>query len=112
MNKITGTKITDETEHIRQSVADILLTQIGSRIQRREYGSYIPLLIDRPINPVLLLQLSGAAVMALKKWEPRLQVTAFKPKVSDGAITATLIANQINTNKNFTLDNLLLGNKK
>ncbi|MBN6079898.1 GPW/gp25 family protein [Aggregatibacter actinomycetemcomitans] len=112
MNKLTGTKITDEAEHIRQSVADILLTQIGSRVQRREYGSYIPLLIDRPINPVLLLQLSGAAVMALKKWEPRLQVTAFKPKVSEGAITATLIAHQTNTNKNFTFDDLLLGNKK
>ena len=50
--------------------------------------------------------------MALKKWEPRLQVTAFKPQVTNGAITATLMANQINTNKNLTLDNLLLGSKK
>lgn len=111
MNKHTGTTLS-EIEHIKQSVADILLTPIGSRIQRREYGSYIPLLIDRPINPALLLQLSSAAVMALKKWEPRLQVTAFRPRVDGGKITATLKAQQINTNKNFTLDDLLIGGKK
>ncbi|WP_032092097.1 hypothetical protein [Necropsobacter rosorum] len=32
MNRITGKIITDENEHIKQSVADILLTQIGTRI--------------------------------------------------------------------------------
>ena len=55
MNRFTGEKITDETAHIKQSIADILLTPIGSRIQRRDYGSRIPELIDRPMNHALLL---------------------------------------------------------
>ena len=42
MNRFTGEKITSETEHIKQSIADILLTPIGSRLQRRDYGSRIP----------------------------------------------------------------------
>ena len=51
MNRFTGEKITNETAHIKQSIADILLTPIGSRIQRRDYGSRMPELIDRPMNP-------------------------------------------------------------
>ncbi len=38
MNRDTGKAIT-ETDHLRQSVRDILLTPQGSRLARREYGS-------------------------------------------------------------------------
>lgn len=78
MNRKDGTLIQDETAHIRQSVADILLTPIGSRVMRRAYGSQLFELIDRPTNMALALQLSAASVMALKKWEPRIEVTRFK----------------------------------
>lgn len=77
MNKTNGTVILDEQAHIRQSISDILMTAIGSRLQRREYGSIIPFLIDQPINHQLLLQLSAASVIALKKWEPRINITKF-----------------------------------
>lgn len=78
MNRQTGLTIADETAHIRQSVADILLTPIGTRIMRRDYGSQLFELIDRPVSTALALQLSAASVMALKKWEPRIEVTRFK----------------------------------
>jgi hypothetical protein len=38
MNSATGKAITD-TEHLNQSVKDILITPQGSLIARREYGS-------------------------------------------------------------------------
>jgi phage baseplate assembly protein W len=38
MNSQTGLSIS-EVEHIRQSVRDILVTPVGSRVMRREYGS-------------------------------------------------------------------------
>ena len=41
MNSQTGLSIS-EVEHIRQSVRDILVTPIGSRVMRREYGSADP----------------------------------------------------------------------
>ncbi|MDE4029516.1 GPW/gp25 family protein, partial [Glaesserella parasuis] len=39
MNRNTGLTISDESEHIKQSIADILLTAKGSRVMRRTYGS-------------------------------------------------------------------------
>ncbi|CAH3655917.1 hypothetical protein AI2799V1_1418 [Enterobacter cloacae] len=71
MSQSNGKSITD-TEHLRQSVRDILLTPQGSRIARREYGSLLSVLIDQPQNPALRLQIMSAVYMALNRWEPRL----------------------------------------
>ncbi|MBR7309711.1 baseplate assembly protein, partial [Klebsiella pneumoniae] len=45
MNSQTGLSIS-EVEHIRQSVRDILVTPVGSRVMRREYGSLLSQMID------------------------------------------------------------------
>lgn len=59
MNSQTGLSIS-EAEHIRQSVRDILVTPIGSRVMRREYGSLLAAMIDRPQSPALRLQIMAA----------------------------------------------------
>ena len=46
MNSQTGLSIS-EVEHIRQSVRDILVTPVGSRVMRREYGSLLSALYGR-----------------------------------------------------------------
>ena len=74
MNRSSGKKIGDETDHIRQSIRDILTTPIGTRVKRREYGSLLPSLIDQPGNPSNRLRLMSATVMAIIKWEPRVIV--------------------------------------
>ena len=74
MNRITGRRIDDEANHIRQSIGDILTTPIGSRIKRRDYGSLLPSLIDQPGNAANRLRLMSATIMALIKWEPRISV--------------------------------------
>ncbi|KKJ35272.1 GPW/gp25 family protein [Enterobacter hormaechei] len=71
MSQSNGKAITD-TDHLRQSVRDILLTPQGSRVVRREYGSLLSVLIDQPQNPALRLQIMSAVYMALSRWEPRL----------------------------------------
>ncbi|EBU7701982.1 baseplate assembly protein [Salmonella enterica subsp. enterica serovar Agama] len=71
MSQSNGKAITD-TDHLRQSVRDILLTPQGSRIARREYGSLLSTLIDQPQNPALRLQIMSAVYVALNRWEPRL----------------------------------------
>ncbi|WP_236874447.1 GPW/gp25 family protein [Citrobacter portucalensis] len=75
MNRNTGLGITD-TEHISQSMRDILLTPVGSRVMRREYGSLLSALIDMPQNPALRLQIMVACYSAIQKWEPRIRLTA------------------------------------
>ncbi|EFB5211952.1 GPW/gp25 family protein [Citrobacter freundii] len=71
MSRNDGQAISD-TEHLRQSVRDILLTPQGSRLARREYGSLLSALIDQPQNPALRLQIMAAVYVALNRWEPRL----------------------------------------
>ena len=73
MSQRSGKAITD-TDHLRQSVRDILLTPQGSRVARREYGSLLSVLIDQPQNPALRLQIMSAVYMALSRWEPRLSL--------------------------------------
>lgn len=72
MNAATG-KPMEGIAHIRQSVAKILTTPIGSRIMRRDFGSLLPELIDAPINPRTRLQIMAATATAVIKWEPRIR---------------------------------------
>lgn len=71
MHRATGLWTADKLEHIRQSLHDIFTTPIGSRIQRRDYGSHLFDLIDAPMNPANRLRLAAALVDAASRWEPR-----------------------------------------
>jgi phage baseplate assembly protein W len=81
MDTTTGSVITD-TRHLQQSIADILFTPLGSRVQRRDYGSNLPGLIDRPFNSVTRMQVQVAVVTALRQWEPRISLS--KVDILDG----------------------------
>lgn len=73
MNSRTGRTVTD-MDHINQSVKDILTTPIGSRIERRDYGSFLFLLLDNPHNAATRLRVIAATVIALNQWEPRIKL--------------------------------------
>ena len=75
MSETTG-RLLPLTEHVRQSIRNILFTAVGTRVQREEYGSLLPLLMDAPLNEITLLRCNAAVVLALAKWEPRLVITA------------------------------------
>lgn len=98
MNSQTGLSIS-EVEHIRQSVRDILVTPVGSRVIRREYGSLLSALIDQPQTPALRLQIMAACYSAILKWEPGVSLTTitFERSETDGGlyvdITGTRSAN-------------------
>ena len=70
LSAATGGKISD-MDHIRQSIAKILTTPIGSRVMRRDFGSMIPQLIDQPFDGKTRMRLMAASVMAIVRWEPR-----------------------------------------
>ena len=90
MNRDTG-KVITETDHLRQSVRDILLTPQGSRLARREYGSLLSSLIDQPQNRALRLQIMSAVYVALQRWEPRLQLDTITINSSmDGSMVIEL----------------------
>lgn len=74
MDARTG-RVLEGEAHLRQSIADILTTPIGSRVMRRDYGSLLPELIDQPFNGATRTKLYGATATALMRWEPRLRLT-------------------------------------
>ncbi|WP_295044721.1 GPW/gp25 family protein [uncultured Paracoccus sp.] len=74
MDANTG-KTLDGLDHLRQSIRDILTTPIGSRVMRREYGSRLYELVDRPMNGETMAELRMATVEALARWEPRVSIT-------------------------------------
>lgn len=75
MNAETGRELTG-LEHLKQSIADILNTPIGSRVMRRDYGSRLFELIDAPINRGTVVDIVAETAEALMKWEDRLVVSA------------------------------------
>ncbi|EKQ0495914.1 GPW/gp25 family protein [Salmonella enterica] len=96
MSQSNGKAITD-TDHLRQSVRDILLTPQGSRIARREYGSLLSTLIDRPQNPALRLQIMSAIYVALSRWEPRLTLDSITISSNfDGSMVVELTGQRNN----------------
>ena len=62
-------------EHLRQSIADIITTPIGTRVMRRDYGSLVPSLIDAPQNNATTVRLYSAITSALMRWEPRVRLS-------------------------------------
>lgn len=92
MNATTGKALLG-IAHIEQSIRDILLTPVGSRIMRRDYGSLVIDLIDHPINNITTLQLYASVAMALAQWEPRIELNNISQTVdssSPGQMTITL----------------------
>ena len=75
MDARTGKAISGNA-HLAQSIADILTTPLGSRVMRRDYGSLLFDLIDQPITGATRMLLRAATAMALRRWEPRLRLTA------------------------------------
>ncbi|ADJ62413.1 oxidoreductase [Herbaspirillum seropedicae] len=90
MNASTGRSMT-LLEHIRQSVRDILMTPLGTRIYRRHYGSEIPELIDQPLNGVTILRIYAAVAYRLALWEPRISLSSVTlNRDATGAVSVVL----------------------
>lgn len=97
MSRNDGQAIAD-TDHLRQSVRDILLTPQGSRLARREYGSLLSALIDQPQNPALHLQIMSAVYVALNRWEPRLTLDSITINGNfDGSMVVELTGHSNNS---------------
>lgn len=86
LNADTGQQLSD-LDHIHQSIAKILTTPIGTRVMRRDFGSMIPELIDKPLNGKTRMQVLAASVMAISAWEPRVDLSSILLMTGDDATT-------------------------
>lgn len=77
VNRFTAEPLTD-FDHVRQSIGVIMTTPVGSRVMRREFGSELFDLIDRPMTDRVILAIYAAAVIAVARWEPRYAITGIR----------------------------------
>lgn len=103
----------DGMDHLRQSVRDILITPLGSRVMRRDYGSGLFELIDANLTPLTLALIYAATVDALRKWEPRLRVTrvqaeALPEELEAGRIEIILEGQYLPDGQEIRLDGVVL----
>ena len=102
MNSRTGHAMT-RLAHIRQSLADILTTPIGSRVMRRDYGSEVPELIDQPLNGATVLRIYAATAHAVLRWERRIALTGVQLQRGDDG-QATLLLDGVTNEQSVQLD--------
>ncbi|BCU54054.1 GPW/gp25 family protein [Enterobacter kobei] len=98
-----GRTITD-TDHISQSLNDILRTPVGSRVMRRDYGSLLAAMIDQPQTPALELQIMVACYVAILKWEPRITLSAVATeRQAGGKMIVNLTGQHADTGESLSL---------
>lgn len=108
MDKITGTPLSG-LAHLRQSIADILTTPIGSRVMRRDYGSRLFSRIDAPITGELIAEIYADVVEALFNYEPRIEVLSVSVvSVSGGQIVLDLECKYLPTGESIKFENLTI----
>lgn len=64
--------------HCVQSIRRILMTAIGERLWRREFGSMVPTLQDRSANARTIMAIYAAVADALRKWEPGFRLRSLR----------------------------------
>jgi len=102
-------KALEGIEHLKQSIVDILTTPIGSRIMRRDYGSRLLELVDRPINRDFTLEIYAATAEALQKWEKRFKLEKVKiTEVKEGKVTISLEGVYLPNGKNVNFSGIII----
>lgn len=92
IDRVTGRPLTEDYLHVIQSIKVIFTTAFGERVMRRDFGSDIPRLIDRPGTQDRIVDVIIAAAKALRDWEPRFQIRSTSIDVAgpDGVFEITI----------------------
>lgn len=65
-------------EKLRDNVVHILLTGLGERVMRRDYGAGLRQLLHEPVSDALLSVVQHQVIKAIAQGEPRVEVTSLK----------------------------------
>lgn len=108
MHRDTGAHLSG-TEHIRQSVQDILSTPLKTRRMLMDYGSELPDLVDYPDDKSTAIRVVMATAVALARWEPRISIDAVSVlQAGGGRISISIQATDIETHLPVVLENIAL----
>lgn len=83
-------KKAEDSELIRQSIIQILLTERGERLMRPTYGSSLMSRVFDNNDEILKSMLQAEVFAAIGKWEPRAIVRSVDTVQKDTTITVTV----------------------
>lgn len=90
MDRHTGAALSG-VEHLRQSIADILTTPVGSRRMRLAYGCQLRRFVDMPVTAGWKSAVQAEVAHALNLWEPRFKLKSVRvTAVLNGVISFQL----------------------
>ncbi len=78
INSEGGVAVESGPKKLRDNVVHILLTGLGERVMRREYGGGLRQLVHDPVNQVLLSVVQHQLLKAIAQHEPRVEVTSVR----------------------------------
>lgn len=99
------------TDYLAEAIVDVLLTPIGSRVGRRNYGSRLFRLLDSNVTRYLPLQMSNAIADAIMRNLPIVKVEQVKItalQLSEGRVICTLSAYETLLGRRLDLQDLSL----
>ncbi|MBI1495403.1 GPW/gp25 family protein [Halocynthiibacter styelae] len=98
MCRHTGKRLTG-WDHIRQSLDVIFTTRVGTRLERRAFGSVAPDLTDKPSVPEIVLDYYVAIAEAIDAYEPRVELNGFALEQADenGAVQIRVEVTEVAT---------------
>jgi phage baseplate assembly protein W len=108
MDRNTGVMI-GSTAHLMQRLQSLLTTPLGSRVMRRNYGSRLPRLVDRPMNASLKRDVVHAVVDAIGQWETEFVVDQVRVSVGEAnQLLIDLYGHDVIGGKAITLQGLVV----
>ena len=76
--------------HTAQSLADVIGTELGSRVLRRMYGADTDSLQDKPQNRKIVTKVVMALAVPVRRWEPRVELAHVG--IADAGVSGRLVA--------------------
>lgn len=80
----------DEAEKLKENIIHILLTGLGERVMRRDYGGGMRQLVHDPNNEALRAIVQHQIARTIGRWEPRILLQSVTVVQQDGTLIADL----------------------
>lgn len=77
---------TSGSEKLKENIKHILLTGLGERVMRRDYGGGLRQLVHDPNNDALRAIVQHQMAKAIGRWEPRVQVQGVTVTQNEGEL--------------------------
>lgn len=77
-------------EKLKENIIHILMTNVGERVMRRDYGGGVHQLVHDPNNDVLRAIVQHQIAKTIGQWEPRVQLRNVTVTQDEGVLIAEL----------------------